>query len=210
MYAADQRVLEELITAEIIVPELIKSKVLKVTILGDTNNLPLKSGKEFSIVSAVQTYDLAIIIRVNSTYAAILEKTQYQSITKLHLFVDLAFHHTLSIGPLVFLGETACIACLQGRISTRWGDEKPPAKPQTTQKYLAVSAEIIATEITRIANGDTSLTNKTVSWNFQDRSVRKDMLLKVPLCPICSKNTIDQSGALALPWRKDESTSNTV
>lgn len=200
--AQDQRVLEELITAEIVIPELQKSKVLKVAILGDDDKIALATIKGISIVTKDQTYDLALIVRTNSSYADLLGKLDYQDIIKPHLFVDMAFHHTVSVGPLVFPGETACIACLQGRISTRWGDETPPPTPRAVNMYDRVSSELLTTELIRIANDDTSLTNKTVSWNFQDRVVKKDQLLKVPLCPVCSQNRIDQRGALALPWRQ--------
>lgn len=200
----DNRVLEELVTAEIVVPVLQKKNTLEVSILGDANKLALPFHKD------ARTADLLLIVRVNSTYAEILEKIDYQSITKPHLFVDMAFHHTLSLGPLVFPGETACIACLQGRVSTRWGDELPPASPKVENEYLGVVSELISIELSRISHDDTSLTNKTVSWNFQDRITKANQLLKVPLCPVCTRNKIDLSGALALPWSKDESITNTV
>lgn len=200
----DNRVLEELVTAEIVVPVLQKNNVLKVSILGDTNKLALTFHKD------VQTADLLVIVRTNSTYADLLEKIDYQSITKPHLFVDMAFHHTFSLGPLVFPGETSCIACLQGRVSTRWGDETPPTSPKVMCDYSSFVSELISTELNRMLQNDTSLTNKTVSWNFQDRIIKTNQLLKVPLCPICTQNKIDHSGALALPWRKDESITNTV
>lgn len=200
----DARVLEELVTAEVAVPVLKRDRTFKVSGLGDVNQLTLTLHRD------IRTADLLLIVRANSTYAELLEKIDYQSITKPHLFVDMAFHHIFSVGPLVFPGETACIACLQGRITTRWGDEKPPITPRITNKYSGVVSELVKTELDRINDGDTSLTNKSCSWNFQDRAVKKDQLLKVPLCPICTKNKIDHSGALALPWGKDESTTNTV
>lgn len=200
----DGRVLEELITAEIVAPVLQKKNKLKVSVLGDGNKLALTSHKD------ARTADLLLIVRVNSTYAEILNGVNYQSISKPHLFVDMAFHHTLSLGPLVFPGETACIACLQGRISTRWGDELPPTSPKINKEYLGVVSELILVELNRISHGDTSLTNKTVFWNFQDRITKANLLLKVPLCPVCTKNKVDARGALALPWSKDESITNTV
>lgn len=200
----DVRVLEELITAEIIVPVLGKGKILRIGSLGDVKRLGLAFHKNN------KTADFLLIVRGTSTYAELLDQIDYQSITKPHLFVDMAFHHTLSLGPLVFPGETACIACLQGRIATRWGDEKPPMTPQMTSKYAGVVSELIKTELGRIYDGETGLTNKTISWNFQDRTTKISQLLKVPLCPICSQNRIDRSGALALPWSKDESTTNSV
>lgn len=210
LQAHDQRVLEELITAEVVVPELQKGKLLRVAIIGGNTGFALPEHGAISIVKNSQAYDLALIIRTNSTYADLLEAIGYPGITKPQLFADMAFHHTFSLGPLVFPGETACIACLQGRVSTRWGDEAPPPLPQVVKKNGGLIAELVATELARIANGDTSLTNKTVSWNFEDRTVRRDQLLKVPLCPICTQNKIDQAGALALPWGKDESASHPV
>jgi bacteriocin biosynthesis cyclodehydratase domain-containing protein len=207
---ADLRVLEELVTAEIVVPRLQKNNTLRVAILGDDSKLAPIIDTNIKIVESNQDYDLALIIRTNSTYSDLLKDVDYQSIIKPHLLVDIAFHHTLSIGPLVFPAETACIACLQGRITTRWGDNTPPPKPLVATKYERVIPELIATELARIAKDDTSLTNKTVSWNFQERAIKKDQLLKVPICPVCTQNKIDQRGALALPWGKDESITNTV
>lgn len=198
----DRRVFEELVTAEIVVPELQKGKVMRIAVAGDDNKLKLNFNNGLLMVDSNQEYDLALVIRINSTYAELLAKIDYQNITKPHLFVDLAFHHTISIGPLVFPGETACIACLQGRISSRWGDEDPPVLPQISKRYLGVASELVSTELNRIANNDMSLTNKTISWNFLDRSINKDQLLKVPLCPICSKNRFDLNGSLVLPWTK--------
>lgn len=200
----DIPVLEELVTAEVVAPVLQKNKSLKVALLGDEHKLTISHEKN------AQTADLLLIVRANSTYADLLEKVSYQDISKPHLFVDIAFHHTLSLGPLVFPGETACIACLQGRVSTRWGDDVPPSSPRTANTYQAVVSELIKTDLDRIAHGDTSLTNKTVSWNFQERAVKEDQLLKVPLCPVCTQNRIDPSGAIALPWTADESATNTI
>lgn len=190
----DQRILEELIAAEIVVPVLQTSKALRVAVIGDQNQLALCHLKDISDA------ELVIIVRTNSTYSELLNDIHYPEIILPHLFVDLAYHHTLSIGPLVFPGETACIACLQGRVTNRWGDEKPPTAPKMTSQYIALATELVKAEIARIAKNDTSLTNKTVSWNFQDRSAKQDQLLKVPLCPICTQNKIDRNGALALPW----------
>lgn len=206
----DQRVLEELITAEIVVPDLQNNKVIKVAIAGDSDKFILPKATDISIVNNIQACDFVLIIRTNSSYANLLGTIDYSDISKPHLFVDIAFHHIISIGPLVFPGETACIACLQGRITNRWGDDTPPVVPQSVNKYGGLTAELVVTELVKIKNGDTSLTNKTVSWNLRDRTVKKDQLLKVALCPTCTQNKIDQHGALALPWDKNESITNTV
>ncbi len=196
----DLAALEQLVTAEVIVPKTRKTKRLKVAFMGDSHKLPLSDSTFFSLTKPTQPYDIAVILRTNSTFAQLLDTIAYQSITRPHLFVETAFHHTLSIGPLVFPGETACIACLQGRISTRWGDDKPPRSPQAIAKYTELITVLINTELQRIAKGDSSLVNKTYAWDLQDREISHNRLLKVPLCPICINNKIDHSGALALPW----------
>ena len=60
----DIRVLEELVTAEIIVPVLFKKgSALRVGVLGDKNSLA------FAFHQDLRTVDLLLIVRVNSTYA---------------------------------------------------------------------------------------------------------------------------------------------
>lgn len=196
--AQDKRVLEELLIAEIVLPLITKNKTITTALLGDECGLKLDN------TATNKDADILVLVRSTSTFAQLLEKTNYPIITKPHLFIDLAYHHTVSFGPLVFPGETACIACLQGRVSTRWGDEIPPKKPRASIAYKGVAEELLRSELMRIQNDDTSLTNKTVSWNFQDRMTKTNQLLKVPLCPICNKNIIDPDGTLPLPWDKHE------
>ncbi len=200
----DDDVLEELITAEIVVPILQKSTTLRVSVIGDGNKLGINYHHD------AKTADILLIVRTNSTYIKLLDKIDYKSIVKPHIFVDMAFHHTISFGPLVFPGETACIACLQGRISTRWGDEAPPTSPKAIKDYLGITLELTKIELGKISQNDTSLTNKTISWNFQDRTIKVNQLLKVPICPVCNPNKVSPSGALILPWSKNESITNTI
>lgn len=195
----DQRVLEELIVAEIVIPTVTKNQPQRVALLGDAGTFALPRSKSIVSVQTHQVYDMALVIRENATYAGLLEGIHYQDIDKPHLLVDIAFHHTVSLGPLVFPGETACIACLQGRITKRWGDETPPPSPKVRTDYPTLISEFVAAETERIARGDTSLTNKTMSWNLQERVITKRQLLKVPLCPVCTGNEVDRSGALPLP-----------
>lgn len=196
----DQRVLEQLVTAEIVVPILATGATLRVAVLGDPPGLALPSRKAFQIVAASKAHDLAVVIRTTSTYAHLLDTLDYTSLTTPHLLADLAFHHTVSIGPLVFPGETACLACLEGRLRTRWGDDTPPPAARVADQDAGFVAELAATELVKIAGGDTSLTNKTVSWDLQSRTVTVNQLLKVPLCPVCTRSRMEIDGSLALPW----------
>lgn len=189
----DLAAFEQLLTAEILMPVLPNEPKLQVEVLGDEIALQIKQ-------KTAKKANFTVLIRVNSTFAELLEKTDYHSLKKPHLFVDLAYNRTISIGPLVVPGDTTCVACLRGRLMTRWGDEKPPEKPTVAHAGHTIANELIQMEIDKIAKGDTSLANKTVSWNFLARTVRQDQLLKVPLCPTCGENELDGNGAVVLPW----------
>ncbi len=92
------------------------------------------------------------------------------------------------------------MACLQGRLTTRWGDDAPPPEPRVAAEHAGFVAELTATELARIADGDTSLANRTVSWDLLARSVAQDRLLKVPVCPVCARGAATRDGSLNLPW----------
>lgn len=206
----DKRIFEQLLTAEVIVPLINFGTSTSIATIGDANNLSLNNRKKFNFVDIKEAHDFIVIIRTNSSYSDLLSKINYKSINKPHLFIDTAFHHTISIGPLVFPGETACIACLEGRLKSRWGDNTPPPTPAMTIENKQLITGILSLELSKIISGDTSLINKTISWNFQNRTVATNQLLKVPVCPICNQNKIDLGGALVLPWTKNESINNTI
>lgn len=206
----DQLVLEQLITAEIVVPVLSKRAQLRVALVGDAAGftLPAATGRlasnSVAVVDPAQPHDLQVVVRANSTFGALLEALDYPTLTTPHLLVDVAFHHNASIGPLVFPGETACLACLNGRISKRWGDDAPPPEPVASRALGDLVAQLTMHELSRVASGETTLTNKTFSWDFASRAVTKAQLLKVPLCPVCTTHHDNTSGSIHLPWSDDE------
>jgi len=51
--------------------------------------------------------DLIVWLRASGTLLSALD--DYAKINTPHLFVDLAYHHTISLGPLVWPGETAVV-----------------------------------------------------------------------------------------------------
>lgn len=194
----DQRVFEQLAAAEIIVPVLKKGKKLKITVMGEKKLLDLGDNEAFTVVPSTSSHDMVVFVRSSGSYSDFLVRVNYYEVQKPHLFIDMAFHHTVSVGPFVFPGETACVGCLYGRVKKLWGDEAPPQKTQVANRYKNLAAELLITELERIAKGDTSLTNKTVAWNMQDRSVKTNMLLKVSLCPMCGNNKLDGMSMLTV------------
>jgi bacteriocin biosynthesis cyclodehydratase domain-containing protein len=116
-----------------------------------------------------------------------------------HLLLDIAFHHTISLGPLVFPGESACLACLAGRVARWWGDPAPPAKP-AVQRQTRLIAAIAALELDKIAAGDYGLVNTTVALDLGRYDARRHPLYKLPWCPVCGDQWQENVGRLDLPW----------
>jgi bacteriocin biosynthesis cyclodehydratase domain-containing protein len=113
-----------------------------------------------------------------------------------HVLIDAAYHHTFSIGPLVVPGDTACLACLAGRIGYLWGDPPAPERP-AIQRHLTLLAEIAALEIERIAGGDLGLAGQTVAYDFERRCVITGSVYKLPWCPVCGDGN-EPDGSIVL------------
>lgn len=75
-----------------------------------------------------QAADLVLFVRTDGALMDIVGDG-YATLTPPHLLLDLAFDHTVCLGPLVFTRQTACLSCLVGRLSHYWGDVTPPARP---------------------------------------------------------------------------------
>jgi bacteriocin biosynthesis cyclodehydratase domain-containing protein len=103
-----------------------------------------------------------------------------------HLFLDLAYDHTVSIGPLVVPPDTACLTCLAGRIGTTWGDPPPPARPGSCRN-TELACGLLANELRKIACGGRSLANRTVALDLDTYRVVEGTLLKHPWCPSCGR-----------------------
>ena len=120
-----------------------------------------------------------------------------------HLLLDAAYDHTVSLGPLVFAGDTACLGCLAGRIGHYWGDAPPPPKP-AVQRHATLVASLLALEIEKIATGDYGLVNTTVSWDLRGREVTRSAVYKLPWCPFCGEPAAaaEPIGSIDLPWTR--------
>lgn len=180
---------EQLLLAEIIKPVVKPRQNLKVAIMGDETDLKIKLPISMKIVKITEKPDIVIIIRWQSkleNMANYILKPEFRGLP--YIFFDTAYHHTLSIGPLVFPGETACLGCLYGRVAVRWGDAKPPETPSVIKDHDELISLSIIDELKRFMKGDTSLVGKTVAWDFTQRSMTTETLLKVAVCPSCDVN----------------------
>ena len=195
----DEALFEQLLSAAVLVPYMRPKKTTKLFIFGDAAavNIPAKSFKACSASIA----ELGLLVKHTSSFANLLHNVKYQNVRYPHLFVDMSLHHTLSIGPLVFPGYTACVACLQGRIGNRWGDAEPATQPLAGARLNALADALIGAELEKIVQDqDYSLVNHSYEWDIAARNVQKNKLLKVPFCPVCNKATVDFSKPLVIPW----------
>lgn len=146
--------------------------------------------------------DLVLFVRTNSTLAEVAGDG-YAELRTPHLLLDLAFGHTISLGPLVFADQTACPACLVGRISHLWGDVAPPPRPRMTA-HPGLAAGLVALAIGEILlRDDRSLVNRTVAHDFAAHAVRSNSVYRSPVCPACASGVAGAStrtGSIELPW----------
>jgi bacteriocin biosynthesis cyclodehydratase domain-containing protein len=197
-------IVDQLLTAGIIRiagPVSVRSVALRW--IGSVNHAlerRLEDGLRRRGVEISDVAEFLIFVRTNGRLRDMLED-DYHRLTVPHLLIDLAYHHTCSVGPVVYPGDTACLGCLAGRLSTYWGDAPPPATPRMTSEIDLV-AGVAALEIERTLDGDDSLTNATVAYDFGQRAVTRRRLFKLPWCQVCGTGAAD-SGAIHLPWTEE-------
>lgn len=191
---SDEEIFEQLFTAGIIRVLGNKKPALSVAIVGDSVPFGFSWSDSIKTVKRSSSADIVLVVRYSSTQGAIAHK--YYRTNKPYIYVDVAYHHTISIGPLVYAGETACIGCLFGRIMNRWGDAKPPKEPALSEHWRLINT-LIESELIKYRNGDTSLVGTVVAWDVIARSVVADKLLKSSACPQCGDtSSIDQTMVL--------------
>lgn len=196
-------VFEQLLSAEIIIPTVQNNKTTSSRVWITSNSVTTTkwasnyfSEKGCKITSSQP--DIVIVIRTAGSLSNFLQTIHYKDVNTVHLFVDLAYHHTVSVGPLVFPRETPCIACLEGRLLARWGSLRPPTRPKAEQDLLQYALEIAYLEVARYNRGDTSLAFKTVAHNTDQRSIETYKLLTVPQCPYCMNENAYANGSLVI------------
>jgi len=145
---------------------------------------------------ATEDADLMLLVRTTGRLVEAYDDAEPIAIP--HLLLDVAYHHTVSIGPLVVAGETACLACLAGRIGRLWGDPPPPPRPAILRSpALAVGLAVL--ELERAAAGDLRLAGRTAAYDLESHDVTTGSVYKLPWCPVCGDRA-QADGRIALPW----------
>lgn len=146
-----------------------------------------------------ETADLIVYVRTTATLGSVASAAAEHCAVP-HLLVDAAYHHTVSLGPLVVHGETACLRCLADRITNRWGDDPPPPRP-AAGRHVDFLAGLVAVQVANIAEGDRSLMNRTVALDLRRWRCVDGTVLKLPGCPGCAPVETSR-GRLELPWSR--------
>jgi bacteriocin biosynthesis cyclodehydratase domain-containing protein len=144
--------------------------------------------------------DLLVWIRTRTSLLDTLG--DYATVRVPHLLVDLAYHHTLSIGPLVWPGDTACLGCFGGRIRHLWGDPTPPAAPRALAA-LPLAASLVQTELDvfRERGSCPALVERAVVLDLETLTTRVERVHRLPWCPFCFPPGAEHgAGSFALPW----------
>ena len=203
----DKNILEKLKQAGIIYEKIYnRTNKLKVAIkyigtnnfnLNNSINNRIANSNNIDIVDTINDCDLLLIIRTNEKLKEVLR--DYDKIKVPHLFVDLAYSNTISIGPIVYKNETACLGCFIGRITRIWGDPVIPEEPQILEKYELISDLIIERLNEFIIFGNCpDLVNGVWNFNTSEFNTKLDKTYKLPWCPIC--NSIKENEKIELPW----------
>jgi hypothetical protein len=101
-----------------------------------------------------------------------------------HLLADVAYQHTLSLGPLVLPPDTSCLGCLAGRIASAWGDQPTPPRPAVNDEPELV-ASLAVRELDAVHAGSLALANRTVAYDLRQHELQSSSLFKLPWCPRC-------------------------
>jgi bacteriocin biosynthesis cyclodehydratase domain-containing protein len=147
---------------------------------------------------ALELSELAVYVRTNGRLMDVYDETPEWQLRP-HLLLDAAFDHTISLGPLVFPGDTACLGCLAGRIVHYWGDLRPPPEPATL-RHPTLIASLLALELEKVAAGDVGLVNTTIAWDVRSWQINRNAVYKLPWCPLCGElDPPEAVGSIDLP-----------
>lgn len=133
---------EQLLSAGMIHPEIPEERRQSVAVVGDPFPVDVVLPGE---PRSAETADLLVLVRHTATVPDIVRRAF--ELERPHLFVDMSLHHIVSIGPLVVLHETPCVACLQGRLRERWGERQPVADPKMARRYPDLVMVLFASRV---------------------------------------------------------------
>lgn len=142
--------------------------------------------------------DLTVVLRTNAPLRALIDVAEdlHRAATP-HVLCDIAFHHSVVLGPHVVPGDTACLGCLAGRVGMRWGDPEPPDSPRAMAD-APLAARLVRRWLANQRDGGAGLVNATVTFDLLSFASRREPLWRSSACTVCADWPDD--GRLPLPW----------
>lgn len=157
------------------------------------------TGQGWQLMAPDGNAPLTLLVRTNASWSELLGHYDSWHGRGPHMLVDLAHHHTLSVGPLVVPGQTACLACLGHRILQRWGDLQPPPQPEMLSRAAGVAA--LLSDVVRLGP---ELVEQVASLDLRLLRLSRHHVHIQPGCPVCQASRQDPDMELAppfdLPW----------
>lgn len=142
--------------------------------------------------------DLTLLVRTGATLRALTEAATELASGGPYLLLDLAYHHTISLGPLVVPGHSACVGCLAARAAARWGDPEPPRRPRSST-HVELAVALAGHANARIGAGSLDLLERVVSFDTDALTSTAEHVLPSADCEVCPG--LD-TGQLRLPWEE--------
>ena len=141
--------------------------------------------------------DLRLVVRTTGSLRDLIDlAARLAAEDAVHLLLDLGYHHTAAIGPLVVPGAGACLGCLAVRAANRWGDPPAPARPAATIDSRWPAA-LAGHAVRRIGAGSLALLQRTVAHHLDELTGTAEDVLPSADCALCATAT---TGRLQLPW----------
>lgn len=198
-----RQIVDELAASEILVgssqerrPQTVAVRWVGRTDPGLERHLRAGIGESPTLCPTDEPPDVTLVVRTTGRLVELYERDGVP--TTPHLLLDVAYHHTVSLGPLVVVGETACLGCLAGRIGAYWGDPEPPRRPAMVESP-ALGSALAVRELEAVAAGDLRLANATAAYDLRAHRVSAGAVYKLPWCPTCGDRSAPD-GAIDLPW----------
>jgi len=159
-----------------------------------------KNSKQLSLTKAEKSSMFSVVIRGSGKLTEVMKN--YSEIEHPHLFVDIAYDHTISLGPLVFPKETACLGCFVGRLTRNWGDAEPPQISNMSDSAEFIAALVFEqVKVFQNLGSCPELIEKAWTFNSRDLTTKVDNVFRLPWCPICYPNKPKEgTGSFELPW----------
>jgi bacteriocin biosynthesis cyclodehydratase domain-containing protein len=141
---------------------------------------------------------LTLLVRTTASWSELCGSYQDAPLAGTHVLLDLAYHHTLGIGPMVVPGQTACLACMGHRVMRRWGDLPMPDEPAMLRRAAGVAALLADAAVL-----GSRLIERAFTLDLRTLRMDSSTVFAQPECPVCAsmchKDAV-RSATLRLPW----------